>query len=330
MPETLSQSQIDELLNRMRSGDVVEEEEEKPEDKLKEYDFTSPKKFTKDQIKSLSSLYENYARVISSYFSGVLHTSCEVEVAQIEEQRYYEFNNALPDNAFVGIADFKPDSQDYEETTVMMDLSTSFGFFAIDRMLGGTDTSIMPDRPYTDVEMALLTDVMDQSVRYLQEAWQNYVGITTALRSIETNGRFLQAFSPQDVTVIVSLEIKSDNFAAMMNICMLAESLDGLISKFSMRYTRAGKHIDERKEKERRRALLQDIKESDLEIVAVLDTCEMTLGDVLQLQPNDIISLNTKIDSNIRIEIQGAPWFSARLGETDRKKAVKIVDSIEM
>ena len=52
MAEALSQSQIDELLNRMRSGETAHVPVEH-EDKIKEYDFSSPKKFTKDQLKSL-------------------------------------------------------------------------------------------------------------------------------------------------------------------------------------------------------------------------------------------------------------------------------------
>lgn len=46
----------------------------------------SPKKFTKDQLKSLNSLYENFARVASSYITSVLRDVCEIGVAQIEEQ----------------------------------------------------------------------------------------------------------------------------------------------------------------------------------------------------------------------------------------------------
>ena len=96
MAEALSQSQIDELLQRMRSGNV-DEAPASEESKVKEYDFTSPKKFTKEQMRSLSTLYENYSRILSVYLTGILRDVIEVEVTQIEEQRYFEYNNALPD-----------------------------------------------------------------------------------------------------------------------------------------------------------------------------------------------------------------------------------------
>ena len=66
--------------------------------------------------------------------------------------------------------------------------------------------------------MAVLKTVIDNVTKYLQEAWTNYLPVHTELRSIETNGRLLQAFSPQDIVVIVTLEIKTEDFVATANI----------------------------------------------------------------------------------------------------------------
>ena len=90
MAEQLSQSQIDALLKRMSSGEMDVQE---PTRKIREYDFRSPKKFTKEQLKALDSLHETFSRMVASYFSGLLSTACEIEVVQIEEQRYYEYSS---------------------------------------------------------------------------------------------------------------------------------------------------------------------------------------------------------------------------------------------
>ncbi|MCI8600834.1 MAG: flagellar motor switch protein FliM [Oscillospiraceae bacterium] len=326
MPETLSQSQIDELLNRMRSGNVTEPEEEKT--KVKEYDFTSPKKFTKDQLKSLNNLYENFCRVASSYLTSILHNVCEINVVDIEEQRYYEFNNALPDNTLVGMVSFKPTQPQYEETTLMLELSTSFGFLAVDRLMGGSGSLYAPNRDYTEIELALLELVLKNIIKYLNDAWNNYFGVTTDLQSIETNGRLLQAFSPQDVVVIVTLELKGEGFSGNANICMAAENLEAIINSFSMKYAHSMRQQDPDREKAKRELIFDYLKQSDLEIAAVLDQCEMDLGDILRLQVNDVVALNRKISDDISVTVEGAPWYTARIGQTDTKKAVKLVDSL--
>ena len=66
MAEVLSQSQIDALLNAVRSGekDLNEPAEEQQEKKYRKYDFSSPRKFTKDRIKMLNGIFENYARIM--------------------------------------------------------------------------------------------------------------------------------------------------------------------------------------------------------------------------------------------------------------------------
>ena len=99
MADVLSQSQIDALLNSFSSEGTkaFDEIEEHKEQKIKNYDFKMPKKFTKEQLKVIDGIFEQYSRVLSSYLTGLMRIFCKVEVLQIEEQLYYEFNNALPD-----------------------------------------------------------------------------------------------------------------------------------------------------------------------------------------------------------------------------------------
>ena len=81
MSEVLSQSQIDALINSMRSGDVTSEPEKK-EKKYKKYDFYSPKKFTKDKLKLLSGIYENYARLCSSRINNLVRIASTYQRAR--------------------------------------------------------------------------------------------------------------------------------------------------------------------------------------------------------------------------------------------------------
>lgn len=98
MAEVLSQSQIDALLNAARSGEMgLGQQDQTPEKKYRKYDFYSPRKFTKDRLKMISGVFENYTRIINSRINGMLHTTCEIAVESVEEQRYYEFSNALSD-----------------------------------------------------------------------------------------------------------------------------------------------------------------------------------------------------------------------------------------
>ncbi|MEG2082657.1 MAG: flagellar motor switch protein FliM, partial [Oscillospiraceae bacterium] len=110
MAELLSQSQIDELLGLAKSGTKADslgssskndKEDEVDGVKFKKYDFYSPKKISKKRLKLLDGIYGSYARTVSSYITGLLRIGCSVELVTMEEQRYYEFNNALSENDII-------------------------------------------------------------------------------------------------------------------------------------------------------------------------------------------------------------------------------------
>lgn len=322
MPEQLTQSQIDALLSKMSTGGELEVEE--PTRKIKEYDFSSPKKFTKEQLKALDGLHETFARMLSSYLSGLLRSVCDVEVTQIEELRYYEYNNALPDTSLIGILDFQPQERRYSESTMIMDLSTTLGFYLVDRLLGGPGDGIDLTRDYTDIEISILTNVFEKITGRLQDAWSNNLAVQARLNSIETNSRLLQVFAPDDIVVIIVLTVKLGSLTGNLNICIPAESMEEVIDNFTVRYARTTKRQDPEKEQARRRIILESVCESNMEMRAVFDTFSMDLRELLQLQPQDVIPLGKTIGSDVLVWVDGIPWFTAKLGETKGKKSVKL------
>ena len=91
MGDVLSQNQIDELLNSFNSeGSKAFEEIEEVINtkKIKVYDFKTPKKFTKDQIRIIGDIYESYTRLLSSYLTSMTRLYSKARVIQIDEQRY--------------------------------------------------------------------------------------------------------------------------------------------------------------------------------------------------------------------------------------------------
>lgn len=321
MPEQLSQSQIDALLKKMSSGDVVQENTQK----IREYDFKSPKKFTKEQLKSLDSLHQTFSKMLASYLSGTLRTVCDVEVIQIEEQRYYEYSNALPDNSLTGLVGICPGDKRYDDSTMILDLSTNLGFYMIGRVLGGPEVESSFDRSYTDIEIAILSNIFEKITQRIEATWNRNLQITARLNGIETNSRLLQVFAPEDIVVIIVLSIKiGEKTDGTLSICLSAEFLEEVIETFSMRFETYSKRQDPQKEEAKKRLLLENVCESDMEIKVVFDELKLELRDIVQLQKDDIIPLGKSIESNVLVSIGKVPWFSAKPGETKQKKAVKL------
>ena len=327
MADVLSQSQIDALLNSFSSEGTKafeEIEEQAKEQKVKNYDFKMPKKFTKEQLKVIDGIFENYSRVLSSYLTGLMRIFCKVEVLQIEEQLYYEFNNALPDYVMMSMVNMGITDDDVMETNSIMQVSNQIAFTMMDRLMGGEGAYFEQNRDFTEIEVGLFTTVLNKMASLLKEPWGTYIDINPVITTIETNARVMQSISPDEVVILVVLEMEIKDVKNTMTFCIPAMNLESIMSKFGDRWSRTTKKLDPKREKERRVSLLEAIKDSELRISAVLGETKLDLYDVLTMQVNDIIPLNVPIDSNITVNIGSNLWFDGKLGTKNSKKAVKI------
>jgi flagellar motor switch protein FliM len=299
-------------------------EEQASEKKIKTYDFKMPKKFTKEQLKVIDGIFENYSRVLSSYLTGLLRVYCKVEVIQIEEQLYYEFNNALPDYVMMAMVNMGITDEDVLETSCILEVSNPISFTMMDRLMGGAGTYSEQNRDFTEIEVGLMTNVLKKMSTLLKEPWGSYIDVNPVLTTIETNSRVVQTISPDEVVIIVMLEMEIKDVKNTISICIPALGLESMMSKFGDKWARTTKRLDPKRENERRVSLMDAIKDSELQIDAVLCDTTLDLYDVLTLQPGDVIPLNVPIDSNVTVKIGNNLWFDGKLGIKNSKKAVKI------
>ena len=328
MAEILSQQQIDELLGSLQSGDVdfkdVETQSNGP--KVKEYDFMSPKKFSREQLKLLDNIFDNFSRMLSLQLASMLRISCQMEILQVEEEDYKEFNNALNDSVLVAMIGMHNQEHRIDDKQILLELSRPISFSIIDRMLGGNGSGYNIDRDYTDIELALMEYLFKQMLGLLKNSWSNYIEIDHTLDMIETNSRLMQSIQPDESVAIVVIEITlEDNLKGNMNICLPAASLEEIFKVFNSKYIRNPRKDDPEVEQERKEIIMKGLKASPLYVSAVLGKTQITLKDFLGLQIGDVITLNTPLEENrITVCVEDLPWFTGMIGTKKKKYAVKI------
>ena len=328
MAEILSQQQIDELLGSLQSGNVdfkdVETQSNGP--KVKEYDFMSPKKFSREQLKLLDNIFDNFARMFSLQLASMLRISCQMEILQVEEEDYKEFNNALNDSVLVAMIGMHNQEHRIDGKQILMELSRPISFSIIDRMLGGNGSGYNVDRDYTDIELALMEYLFKQMLTMMKNCWSNYIEIDHTLDMIETNSRLMQSIQPDESVAIVVIEITlEDNLKGNMNICLPAASLEEIFKVFNSKYIKIPRKDDPEVEQERKEIIMKGLKASPLYVSAVLGKTQIALKDFLGLQIGDVITLNTPLEENrITVCVEDLPWFTGMIGTKKKKYAVKI------
>lgn len=329
MADVLSQSQIDELLKNLSGGGAsatVSTEENNHKSKLKQYDFKMPKKFTKEQLKGIHDVYESFSRHLASYLTSSTRFFCTASVLQIEEQRYYEFNNALQDYTIMGnyTASFDPDD-DILDAKFIIQFSNVVTFSLLDRLLGGKG-SLGDDisRDFTEIEVRIMKNTMEKMGEIFREVWAQYMSISTSLVSLETNARVNQPISADEIIVLVTIEVEFNETKNIITIAMPAISVEAMMNKVGDRYSRNTRRYDAARENERREYIRKSINSSFVNIDAILAETQVELSDILSLKPDDVIMLDMPISKDISILVNDNPWFGARLGSSNNKKAFKI------
>ena len=322
MAEVLSQSQIDALLNAARSGelDVDKPAEKSAEHKYRKYDFYSPRKFTKDRLKMLNSIFESYARVINSRINALLHATCEIEVDSVEEQRYYEFSNALTESDVVALA--KIDLEKLQgDDPILVHLDTPVVLSMLDRLMGGEgdpDPTLVNDYNMTDLELDMYEDLIKDLVPIMGSSWENYITIRFEYTRTEVNPTLVQLIGYDETVVIVGLNIKFPNCTGRISLCLPGEMLTNVFSEISKNTTRRTTGEDKSEE------IFDTLRESELEIVAELARTRILLSDLYHLNVGDVVDIKRPKDSPVFLNIGGRRWFDGRMGTSNKQVAVKI------
>lgn len=327
MAEILSQSQIDELLNNLSSGDVDIKEIEVNEKKVKEYDFRSPKKITKETIKLLKGIYENYCRMLSSRLTSMLRLMCDVTVEQVEESIFHEYNNALDDYVLMGLVNVGYPDNSISDSQILMDVSKPLSFVVIDRLLGGSGEEYENIRDYTDIELSLLGNMLKQVVPMMGDSWEGTIELKTELAKIETNSRFIQSINYNDTVVIVVLNVALNESTGKITICM-PSSIIGEVMKKANVFSKTNKKKMDQSVEEQKESIMDSIKSSKLTITGVLGKAQATLKDIVDMQVGDLIILDKAVNSYVDVNVDGEKWFDGTWGTKKNKGVIKIKNII--
>ncbi len=330
MAEVLSQSQIDALLNSLQGSDEpINEIDKKANDaKYRKYDFYSPKKFTKDKLKILKSIFDNYSRMAGSQINGLFRTSSELSVITVEEQRYYEFANALNDNDILTIVNVTVPNIS-QSPPLLINASMSLMLSLIDRMLGGVGEEADIDEyyTYTEIEMALYRKVIQYLIGALKDSWSSYINLNFKLDRLEENPGMFQEIGVDETIVIVVIDVDLKECTGRLNVCIPGTLLLNIFEIMEKK-----KHNalgDELRSQDNRNDIFSTIKSSDLLVQAKVGDAVITLDDIYNLHVGDVINLNTPKESDIQLYVESQPWFKGQLGVHKRNVAVQIDDLIE-
>ncbi len=318
MGEVLSQSEIDNLLAALSSGELdADQIPDSNEKQVKNYDFKRPTKFSKEHLRTLEIIFEHYGRLLSTNLPVYLRKNVQVAVTSSETVVFSEFSNALSNPLILGIADFQPLGG-----TILVELASNLAFAMIDRMLGGYGLPLEKNREFSEIEMIIVEKILVICMQLMREPWKNVADISPVLERIETNSQFAQIIAPNDMIAIVTLNIKMGDVEGLMNICLPFFTLESVMDKLNTKYWYA--NMQERTEESYEENIEALIRRVDVPIKAVLGRSRISVTDFVNLQVGDIIRLDSNVDEDLNVYVGNIKKFAALPGSEKDKYAVRV------
>ncbi len=316
----LSQQEIDALLSAISTGEVNAEEikHEESQKRVKQWDFRRPDKFSKDQVRTLEMLYENYARHLTTSLATFLRTAVEVKLVSVQQMTYGEFVQSLPNPTIMCSYSLKPLSG-----SAVLEMNPELGLMIVERLLGGKLR--LPDKPreLTDIEQTILRKVILRILSHVQEAWENVAEVQASLERMELNPQFIQVVAPNQMVILITLSVKGEGSEGFMNFCLSDTLLEPVLPKLSAHYWFGSAR--QTASKETLEALRRRVERTKVDVVANVGSCTVTVRELMALRPGDVIVLSTRADSACEVRVGSSVKFRGKPGVLGSKLAVQIV-----
>ncbi|MGN9163250.1 flagellar motor switch protein FliM [Clostridium sulfidigenes] len=324
MAETLSQSEIDALLSALSSGDLEPSDIEKDEEnvKIKNYDFKRPQKFSKDVIRAVEVIHDNYARIVSNYLTAQLRSNVKVKIESVEQITYEEFIHSIPSTTVLNLFRMPPlDGQ------IILETNEEFVLRIFDVLAGGSGDKKPKFKELTDIEKNIIKHVNQEMISKLKLAWEDVMEVEPILDSIETNPALNQILAPNEPVALVTFSVDMFDTSLLINICIpylsIEKVLDNLVIKnwFSTTDNEQGEEV--------KANINKTIKNVDVAMKAVLGETKISVNDFLNLFTGDIVTLDRSYDSTVDIYVEDELLFKAKPGLKGKNKAVQIIEYID-
>jgi flagellar motor switch protein FliM len=319
MVDVMSQNEIDALLAALSSGEMDAEElkKEETQKKIRAYDFKRAVRFSKDHIRSLTRIHENFARYLTTYFSAQLRTFVQISVVQVEQLPYDEFIRSIPKMTILNIFEAEP-----LEGRMVLEVHPNVAYAMLDRLLGGVGAAPSKMGALTEIETIIMEKIFSRAFDSLQEAWKTVIDINPRMEALETNPQFMQIVSPNETIALISLSTKIGDTTGMINLCIPHVVIEPIMSKLSVHHW----FVSQKKSRvpEEVEALQHRVHRAKLPIVAELGESQITISEFLSLAVGDVISLNKPVEDGLAIRIGDKLKYIGSPGTIKDRIAVQI------
>lgn len=321
---TLDQSEIDKLLAQEVATAPPKQFLIRPDgtrsnaaaaSKVEAYDFRNPVFLSEIELRRLRLLHEDFIRYLSARLSLYLRMELGLKMARLTTATYAKFTDSLPNPTHLCL--FKVDPL---VGVGILDVNPRLALTIADRLLGGRGHSVKAERYLTEIEVALLEDVINIVLEEWCGQWKTEQELHPIIIGHENNGRFLQT-SPKDAIVLVlTLEANFGDCSEQLQIGVPYYTIEPLVKKMQARRQKDTAVSSAEKKAEWH----PTYERISIPVRAEWTALEVNLREVTSLRVGDVLELPASIFHETRVLLNGSPKFIGTVGLDGDHVAVQL------
>lgn len=282
------------------------------------YDFTSPNRLSRDQIRKIEYLHSAFIRRASMSLAGMLRGFVNVRIDSVDEVGYAKFIESVPSPGAAFTFSAEP-----LEGLGILDIDLKMGFALIDRLLGGKGYPIDRLRELTSIEQTIAHRVAETILKELESAWNSVSHLSMEIVSFANTHDFFQVYAGNTSIVVIQLSLETENCRGTVRIGYPYPMFEPLLRDIAKTQAFVTKKQPDKD------ALMQLMRIVPVELSARLPCSMVRMGDLVSIQAGDVLVLDTNADEEIEIFAEGKKVFQGRPGRFRNRLAIKISEIIE-
>ena len=310
----LSQDEVDALLNGVTG---VTDEPAAPVDTsgARPYNLATQERIVRGRMPTLEIINERFARLLRIGLFNFVRRTAEISVGPVRVVKYSEFvrNLVVPTN--LNLVQIKP-----LRGTALLIFNPDLVYLIIDNLFGGHGQfhTRVEGRDFTQTEQRIIQRMLAVVFEDLEKAWQPVHPINLEYVRSEMNTQFANIATPNEVVVVTTFNIELGSAGGEFHICMPYSMIEPIRDILCSSLQGEAMDVDKRWVK----MLSKQVQSADVEMIVNLGKAELTLQQVLNMQPGDVISLD--IAQPLVAEVDDVPVMECKCGVFNGNYALKV------
>lgn len=313
MQDLLSQDEIDALLHGVDESELENEFDGDP-GSVRPYDLTSQDRIVRGRMPTLEMINERFARYTRISMFNLLRRTADVSLGGVQITKFGEYLHTLYVPTSLNLVKLEP-----LRGTALIVLDAKLVFKLVDNYFGGDGRHAkIEGREFTPTELRVVQMVLNQIFLDLGEAWRNVYKLEFDHLRSEVNPSMANIVSPSEVVVVSSFHVELDGGGGDIHITQPYAMIEPIRELLD-----AGMQSDVDEHDERwGNALQNQIKFATVDFSCDLFEREISLRDVVDLEPGDVIPV--EMPEKVVLKANGVPLFDTKVGMSNGNLALRV------